>query len=343
LTTWPIYRGHGEPHDGILELPGPPNWRNFGELPAGGQLLPAAVEVATSRILGERSKFREASQHEITLVNTALLLRRPLLVTGVAGVGKSSLAYDVAYELQLGRVLRWSINSRTTLNSGLYHYDPISRLAEENARQFAGEAQTVDVGGSSVGRHVRLGPLGTALLPSAIPRVLLIDEIDKSDYDLPNDLLDVFESGSFQIEELARLADPAHDISVRTDDPGRMVSITGGLVRCASFPIIILTSNGEREFPAAFLRRCVQLDLGPPDRQQLQAILRAQIGEEACDDAEALINDFIGRRDKALISMDQLLNAVFLLRSVTGDENTKHLVSDMIESALRPLADYEAQ
>ena len=111
--------------------------------------------------------------------------------------------------------------------------------------------------------YLTLGPLGTALLPTRRPRALLIDEIDKADIDLPNDLLNVFERGEFEIPELARLGG-SHDI--REAPPGtERFAIRDGYVRCAQFPFVVLTSNGERDFPAAFLRRCIRLRMPPPD------------------------------------------------------------------------------
>ena len=127
------------------------------------------------------------------MVNTALFLRRPLLITGKPGSGKSTLAHSVAYELNLGPVLRWPITTRSTLQDGLYRYDAIARLHEASLRG----------GTPKIGPFVQLGPLGTAMVPTRWPRVLLIDEIDKSDIDLPNDLLNIFEEGEFEIPELA--------------------------------------------------------------------------------------------------------------------------------------------
>lgn len=296
MTTWGIYTGTSEPHDGIATLPEAPPWRN-----RGGQQL--------------RGSTYQASAAEIEAVNAALLLRRPLLITGKPGVGKSSLAYAVAYELKLGAVLRWSITTRSTLREGLYEYDAIGRLQEANVRKLqAGDSADLPL----IGKYIRLGPLGTALLPGERPRVLLIDEIDKSDLDLPNDLLHVFEEGEIIIPELARLpAEEAGSVEVQTWD-GRTATISGGTIPAGAFPLVILTSNGERDFPPAFKRRCLRLTITEPNREQLRTIVRAHLGSQP-DEAlpaliETIIGEFLHQRDeqKQLLATDQLLNAVYL-------------------------------
>lgn len=316
---WWVYRGSGTPHDGIGGLPDAPAWRAFGTAYGDPGALPAPPEDGvgggaggvTARRLGRdrQAAAYQADEREVQLVNLALHLRRPLLITGKPGVGKSTLAYAVAHELRLGPVLRWPITSRATLRDGLYAYDAIGRLHD------AGIGRGGPDDAPPVGRYLRLGPLGTALLPWRRPRVLLIDEIDKSDLDLPNDLLNVFEEGEFGIPELARLG--PGDQEVMTADGARTATVTGGTVRCAQFPFTVLTSNAEREFPAAFLRRCVRLEIQPPDAERLAAMVTAHLG--AADPATAaertaLIAEFLRRQreEGAELANDQLLNALLM-------------------------------
>ena len=323
MSEWLIYRGTGEPHDGIDALPDPPGWRRFD----GAPLVPpqSGIDSASTRRLGATGGGRlyRPRSEELELINAALYLRRPLLITGEPGTGKSTIAHAVAHELNLGRVLYWPIVSRTALQDGLYHYDAIARLQDvQFARNGAGTAEPPDADvATGIGGYVRLGPLGTALLPSARPRVLLVDELDKSDIDLPNDLLNILEEGEFRIPELERIADRAQEVQVLSDD-GVKVTVRDGRVRCSAFPFIVLTSNGERDFPAPLLRRCIHLRLQPPDRERLVAMVRAHFGETSADSRvpEDIIDMFLDRSPGEVRAADQLLNAVYLTGIAAPDD-----------------------
>lgn len=312
--TWLIYRGSGEPHDGILGLPEPPPWRRLDQRRTGA----------------DRARTYQIGPGEVDVVNAALRLRRPLLVTGKPGTGKSSLADSIAHELKLGPVLRWHITSRSSLADGLYSYDAIGRLHEAGLR--SGQASDeVDIG-----RYIRLGPLGTALLPRDKPRVLLIDELDKSDIDLPNDLLSVFEDGEFRVRELERLPEEQSAVDVFTTDPGSSAQIRRGWVTCRAFPVVVITSNGERQFPPPFLRRCLRLDLKQPGREKLAAIVTAHMGPDALARSEPLIDAFLDLADRGDVATDQLLNAVYLTAS--GGQTPDELREKLAEVLLRPLS-----
>ncbi|MFD3451669.1 AAA family ATPase [Streptomyces sp. NPDC058691] len=341
MSEWLIYRGAGAPHDGITELPPPPPWRDFDGEPLVPE--PAPLDPASERRLGvqrRQAAFHRPGNQERELVNAALYLRRPLLVTGEPGSGKSTLAHSVAYELGLGRVLNWPIVSRSTLRDGLYQYDAIGRLQDLQIERSAGgsafaEASRGDEPGGGIGRYIRLGPLGTALLPSRRPRVLLIDELDKSDIDLPNDLLNVLEEGEYTIPELERITDRAREVPVRCDD-GTVVTVRDGKVRCNAFPFIVLTSNGERDFPAPLLRRCIHLQLATPDKERLAGMVRAHFGEAAAERYDSVIESFLARSPGDVRAVDQLLNAIHLIQQAgwTDEEETRQRLTAEL---LRPL------
>ncbi|MFN5261640.1 MAG: AAA family ATPase [Pseudanabaena sp.] len=168
----------------------------------------------------------------IKAVNLAIFLRRPLLLEGEAGCGKTRLASDVAYDLGLP-LYRWDIRSDTKAQEGLYKYDAILRLHDVQTREVNPDAKRNP---SDATKYRDFGALGKAFLVADRPAVVLIDEIDKADVDFPNDLLAVLDDPwSFEVRE--------------TQEPP---------IIAKHKPIVIITTNKEKSnLPAPFLRRCI--------------------------------------------------------------------------------------
>ncbi|MCO6362532.1 MoxR family ATPase [Paracoccus sp. 08] len=171
-------------------------------------------------------------------VNAAITLERPLLVKGEPGTGKTELARQVAASLGMP-IIEWHVKSTTKAQQGLYEYDAVSRLRDSQL----GDARVNDVS-----NYIRRGKLWQAFAAPARV-VLLIDEVDKADIEFPNDLLQELDRMEFHVYE------------------------TGETVRAAHRPVVIITSNNEKELPDAFLRRCFFHYIRFPDAATLRAIV----------------------------------------------------------------------
>jgi MoxR-like ATPase len=172
-------------------------------------------------------------------VNVAVALQRPLLLRGEPGTGKTLLAENLAQALGM-ELVRWHVKSTTKAKDGLYVYDTVARL--HDSRFGDGDVKDIE-------HYIKLGPLGQAL-SSDHRVVLLIDEIDKADIEFPNDLLLELDAMRFRVDE------------------------TGREVVARERPIVIITSNNEKELPDAFLRRCVFHFIDFPTRELMQRIVK---------------------------------------------------------------------
>ena len=171
-------------------------------------------------------------------VNAAVLLRRPLLVKGEPGTGKTVLAHEIAKAVG-APLIEWNVKSTTKAQQGLYEYDAVARLRD---------GQLGDERVHDISNYIKKGKLWEAFTAPQLP-VLLIDEIDKADIEFPNDLLQELDRMSFDVYE------------------------TQERITAVERPIVVITSNNEKELPDAFLRRCFFHYIKFPDRQTMQAII----------------------------------------------------------------------
>lgn len=242
-------------------------------------------------------------------VNAALTLQRPLLIKGEPGTGKTLLAEEVA--AALGRpLLQWHIKSTTKAQQGLYEYDAVSRLRD---------SQLGDERVHHIGNYIVKGALWEAF-ESAEPTVVLIDEIDKADIEFPNDLLREIDKMEFHVYE------------------------TQQTIRATHRPLIIITSNNEKELPDAFLRRCFFHYIRFPDADTLGQIVKVHFPQLADDLLQAALSSFYALRNapglKKKPSTSELLDWLQLLLSQdataadlrSADQTTTPLIGALIKN-----------
>jgi MoxR-like ATPase len=224
-----------------------------------------AVNAAVQLPKIERGEGYMPSEGLVRALNVALMLQKPLLVTGVPGTGKSDLAYHIADRFGWGDVLPFATRTDSVSTDLLYRYDSLAHFHKVNLEKGTDCELTAK---KIEENYIHYEALGRAICDSIGQnkeeqrrrRVVLIDEIDKAPRDLPNDILSIIESMSFEVPELKSAKETDRSFYRKEGDE-------------AYKPVVILTSNSEKTLPEPFLRRCVYFHIDMPDKEQLMKIL----------------------------------------------------------------------
>ena len=245
-----------------------------------------------------------ATKDLIESVNASIKLEKPLLIKGEPGTGKTKLAEEVAIKLS-AELIKWNIKSTTKARQGLYEYDAVSRLRD---------SQLGDEKVKNVGNYIKKGVLWEAFEATKKP-VLLIDEIDKADIEFPNDLLQELDTMEFFVYE------------------------TSKTIKAKQRPIVIITSNNEKDLPDAFLRRCFFHYINFPDINTLQQIIKVHFPDIKKNILNASLKSFIEVREtngiKKKPSTSELLDWIKLI--LADDLEVNDLTNTKSKNILPPL------
>ena len=245
-----------------------------------------------------------ATDELIEAVNASITLEKPLLIKGEPGTGKTKLAEEIALKFDT-KLIKWNIKSTTKAHQGLYEYDAVSRLRDSQL----GNDKVNDVA-----NYIKKGVLWNSFIFKKRP-VLLIDEIDKADIEFPNDLLQELDTMEFFVYE------------------------TGEFIKAKQRPIVIITSNNEKDLPDAFLRRCFFHYINFPDVNTLEQIVKVHYPNIKKNLVNASINSFLSVRDTVGIkkkpSTSELLDWLKLI--LADDIDAQDLVKKNNKNILPPL------
>ena len=240
----------------------------------------------------------------IEAVNASITLEKPLLIKGEPGTGKTKLAEEIALKFNTD-LIKWNVKSTTKAHQGLYEYDAVSRLRDSQL----GNDKVNDVA-----NYIKKGVLWNSFISKKKP-VLLIDEIDKADIEFPNDLLQELDTMEFFVYE------------------------TGEFIKAKQRPIVIITSNNEKDLPDAFLRRCFFHYINFPDVNTLEQIVKVHYPNIKKNLVNASINSFLSVRDTVGIkkkpSTSELLDWLKLI--LADDIDAQDLVKKNNKNILPPL------